>query len=67
MKILLTLVLAGVALFGHVSATVGSRCTGNLAHPCLCLDHGECKAIGGTPIERDRVGNYPCPKDAGNI
>ena len=65
MKIHSILVVAG--LVAIVSARVGSRCSGNLAHPCLCLDKGECKGIGGTPAERDKNGNYPCPSDPADV
>jgi len=65
MKLLSVLSLAGLTTL--VSARVGSTCDGNLAHPCLCLDKGICKNIGGTPTERDRSGNYPCPTDPGNV
>jgi hypothetical protein len=55
------------ALTSLVSARVGYVCTGSLSHPCLCLDNGVCKTLGGTPIERDNKGNFPCPTDADNI
>jgi hypothetical protein len=65
MKLLASIVLAGLA--ASVSAAVGGRCGGRLAHPCLCLDKDICKGIGGTPTERDQAGAYPCPSDPGNI
>jgi len=65
MKLLSILSLAGLTTM--VSAAVGTGCSGNLAHPCLCLDKGVCKNIGGTPVERDRSGNFPCPSDPGDV
>ena len=56
------------ALAAVASARVGSGCSGDLAHPCICLDKDICKnTVHGTPVERDRKGNYPCPSDPGNV
>jgi hypothetical protein len=65
MKLLSVAIFAGVA--GLASASVGGFCSGSPAHPCICLDNGICKRLGGTPVERYSGGTFPCPSDPGAI
>jgi hypothetical protein len=48
-------------------ATPGGRCDNAfLPSACICLDRGQCIALGGS-VDEGTPGRWPCPWDADNI
>lgn len=60
MKAITMIIVAGFAALS--SAAVGQKCSGDLQHPCICLEETICrKYIHGTPVKGK------CPNDSKSV